>query len=193
METEQVQGQKQDNIYVTLFKTFFKIGMVTFGGGYAMIPMIESEVVNKHKWLTKEDFLDLVALAQTCPGVFAINISIYIGYRIQKTPAAIVSAFATALPSFLIILLIAMFFHSFKDNKIIAAAFAGIRPAVVALIAVPTFNMAKSAKINLANCWIPITGAVLIWLLGVNPIWVIIAAGIGGYIYGRFIQPTEHS
>lgn len=193
METRQEQEKGQGNIYVTLFKTFFKIGMVTFGGGYAMIPLIEAEVVDKYKWLAKEDFLDLIAIAQSCPGVFAINMSTYIGYKIRKTPAAIVAALATALPSFLIILLIAMFFRYFKDNKVIAAAFAGIRPAVVALIAVPTFNLARSAKINLANCWIPIIGAFAIWLLGVNPIWVIIAAGIGGYIYGQFIQPTEHS
>lgn len=190
---EMEQEQKQDNVYVTLFKTFFKIGMVTFGGGYAMIPMIEAEVVDRYKWVTKEDFIDLIAVAQSCPGVFAINMSTYIGYKIRKTPAAIVATVATALPSFLIILLIAMFFHQFQDNKIVAAAFAGIRPAVVALIAVPTFNLAKSAKINLANCWIPIIGALAIWLLGVNPIWIIIAAGIGGYIYGHFLQPTEHS
>ena len=193
METQQDQDLGQGNIYVTLFKTFFKIGMVTFGGGYAMIPLIEAEVVDRYKWLTKEDFLDLIAIAQSCPGVFAINMSTYIGYKIRKTPAAIVATLATALPSFLIILLIAMFFRYFKDNKVIAAAFAGIRPAVVALIAVPTFNLARSAKINLANCWIPIIGAFAIWLLGVNPIWAIIAAGIGGYIYGQFIQPTEHS
>ena len=193
METRQDQDLGQGNIYVTLLKTFFKIGMVTFGGGYAMIPLIEAEVVDRYKWLTKEDFLDLIAIAQSCPGVFAINMSTYIGYKIRKTPAAIVATLATALPSFLIILLIAMFFRYFKDNKVIAAAFAGIRPAVVALIAVPTFNLARSAKINLANCWIPIIGAFAIWLLGVNPIWAIIAAGIGGYIYGQFIQPTEHS
>ncbi len=190
METE--QEPKQGNIYVTLFKTFFKIGMVTFGGGYAMIPLIEAEIVDKYKWMNKQDFVDLIAIAQSCPGVFAINMSTYIGYKIRKTPAAIVASIATALPSFIIILLIAMFFHQFQDNKIVAAAFAGIRPAVVALIAVPTFNLAKSAKITLSTCWIPIIGAFAIWLLGINPIWIIIAAGVGGYIYGKFIQPTEH-
>ena len=84
-----------------------------------------------------------------------------------------------------------MFFHQFEDNKVVAAMFRGIRPAVVALIAVPTFNLAKKAEINLANCWIPIGGALLIWLLGVNPIVIIIIAGLAGYAYGRYIQPTE--
>ena len=180
-----------DNFYWTAFKTFFKIGAFTIGGGYAMIPMIEAEVVNKHKWLNKEDFLDLIAVAQSCPGVFAINMSVFIGYKLRKVKGAIAASIGTALPSFVIILLIAMFFHAFQDNEVVASMFRGIRPAVVALIAVPTFNLARSAKINLANCWIPIGSALLIWLLKVNPIYVILAAGIGGYLYGKFIQPTE--
>ncbi|MBQ8656560.1 MAG: chromate transporter [Prevotella sp.] len=168
-----------------LFTTFFKIGMFTLGGGYAMIPIIEEEVVNKHHWVSKEDMLDLIAIAQSCPGVFAINISIFIGYRLRKTPGAIVAALGTALPSFLIILAIAIFFHQFEDNKVIAAMFRGIRPAVVALIAVPTLNLAKSAKLNRYTLWIPVVSALLIWLLGVSPIWIIIAAAIGGYLWGK--------
>lgn len=178
-------------IYRELFKTFFKIGVVTFGGGYAMIPLIEADVVDKNKWVDKEEFLNLIAIAQSCPGVFAVNISTFIGYKLKKTPGAVCTTLGAALPSFLIILLIAMFFHQFQDNKIVAAMFRGIRPAVVALIAVPTFNLAKNAHITLSNCWIPIAGALLIWLLDVNPIYVIIAAGLGGFIYGKFIQPTE--
>ena len=123
--------------------------------------------------------------------MFAINISVFIGYKLRKVKGALCTALGTALPSFLIILLIAMFFVQFKDNKVVAAMFNGIRPAVVALIAVPTFNMAKKAKITLTNCWIPILCAILIWLLGVNPIFVILGAGLGGYLYGRIIKPTE--
>ncbi|MDE5550964.1 MAG: chromate transporter, partial [Bacteroidaceae bacterium] len=91
----------------------------------------------------------------------------------------------TALPSFLLILIIAMFFHQFEDNRVVSAMFKGIRPAVVSLIAVPTFNLAKRAQLNKFTVWIPIGSALAIWLLGVSPIWIIIIAGIGGYIYGR--------
>ena len=147
----------------TLFKTFRKIGVVTFGGGYAM----------------------------SCPGVFAINISTHIGYKLAKTGGALCAALGAALPSFVIILLIAMFFRRLMDIAWIEAMFKGIRPAVVALIAVPVFTLAKSAKINLANCWIPIASAMLIWGLGVNPIFIIIAAGLGGWLYGTFIKSTE--
>ena len=173
------------------FLTFFKIGVVTFGGGYAMIPMIEEEVVNKHHWTDKEELLDLIAIAQSCPGVFAINISTFIGYKLNKKAGAFCTTLGAALPSFIIILLIAMFFHQFADNKVIAAMFRGIRPAVVALIAAPTFRLAKTAGISLTNCWIPIACALAIWALGVSPILIIIIAAVAGYVYGQFIKPTE--
>lgn len=174
-----------------LFWSFFKVGTFTIGGGYAMIPLIEAEIVNKHKWIGKTEFLDLIAIAQSCPGVFAINISTFIGYKKRKTAGALCCALGTALPSFFIILLIAMFFHNFQDVPWVASVFAGIRPAVVALIAVPTWNMAVRAKITFINCWIPFITAILIWALGVNPIYIILAAGIGGFLYGQFIKPTE--
>ena len=180
----------KSNIYWESFLTFFKIGLFTFGGGYAMIPIIEKEIVDKHKWVTKEEMLDLIAIAQSCPGVFAINISIFIGYRLRSVRGAIATAFGTALPSFLVILAIAIFFHQFADNKVIAAMFRGLRPAVVALIAVPTFNLARSAKLNRYTLWIPIVSALLIWLCGVSPIWIIIIAGIGGFVYG-VIMPNR--
>ena len=178
-------------MFKILFTTFFKIGLFTLGGGYAMIPLIEAEVVDRHKWVGKEEFLDLIAVAQSCPGVFAINISTFIGYKLKRTKGALACALGAALPSFLIILAIAMFFHQFEDNPVVAAIFRGIRPAVVALIAVPTFNLARSAKISWANCWIPVGGALAIWLLGVSPILIILLAGIGGYVYGALIKPTE--
>ena len=171
------------NIYWQSFVTFFKIGMFTLGGGYAMIPIIESEVVDKNKWVSKEEFLDLIAIAQSCPGVFAINISVFIGYKLRKVRGAVVTALGTALPSFFIILLIAMFFHQFKDNRVVEAIFRGIRPAVVALIAVPTFRLAQKVPVTWANCWIPILGALAIWAFGVSPILIILLAGIGGYAY----------
>ncbi len=179
------------NFYWDSFKTFFKIGLFTLGGGYAMIPMIESEVVDRYKWIDREEFLDTIAIAQSCPGVFAINMSVFIGYKMKKTGGAVCSAFGTALPSFIIILLIAMFFARFQDNPVIESIFRGIRPAVVALIAVPTFNMAKTAHVTLSNCWIPIISALLIYLLNVNPVFIIIGAGLAGYLYGQFLKSSE--
>ncbi|MCD8310547.1 MAG: chromate transporter [Prevotellaceae bacterium] len=174
--------------YLEAFFIFFKIGAFTIGGGYAMVPLIENEIVTKRHWLASEDFIDLLAISQSAPGILAVNISIFVGYRLHGIKGSIVTALGTVLPSFLIILAIALFFHNFKDNTIVERIFKGIRPAVVALIAAPTFSMAKSTKINRYNVWIPVVSAALIWLLGFSPIWIIIAAGIGGYLYGRFTQ-----
>lgn len=171
-----------------LFTIFFKIGAFTIGGGYAMIPLIEAEIVTKKGWVAREDFLDLLAIAQSAPGVFAVNIAIFIGYRLQGVKGSIVTALGAILPSFLIILCIALFFLRFKEIPIVEAIFKGIRPAVVALIAVPTFNLAKAAKINKYTIWIPIISALLIWLLGFSPIWIILMAGIGGYLWKLKIE-----
>lgn len=156
-----------------------------------MIPLIEEEVVNKRKWIDREAFLDLLAVAQTIPGVFAVNMSINIGYRLRKTRGAVTCALGCVLPSFLIILAIALFFHSFRDNKTMEAIFKGIRPAVVALIAAPCIKLARSARITLSNVWLPVGAALLIWLLGVSPGYIILAVGIGGYMYGRYVKPHE--
>ena len=174
----------REGLGVGLFTTFFKIGIFTLGGGYAMIPLIEEEVVNRHKWVSKEEMLDLIAIAQSCPGVFAINIATFVGYKLKQTKGALAATVGTALPSFLIILAIAIFFSAFKENRIIAAMFRGIRPAVVALIAVPTFNLGKRAQLNRYTIWIPIVSALAIWALGVSPIYIIVIAGIAGYLYG---------
>lgn len=179
------------NFYVSAFARFFKIGLFTVGGGYAMLPLIESEVVEKQKWMEKEEFLDLVAVAQAAPGVFAVNLSIFIGYKLRGVRGSLVTTLGTVMPSFLIILAIAMFFVHFRDNVYVMKAFQGIRPAVVALIAAPVFTLAKSAKINRYTFIIPIISAVLIWLLGVSPIYIIIAAGVGGFIYGKCTRKKD--
>ena len=178
-------------IYFDLFRTFFKIGSFTLGGGYAMIPLMEAEVVDRRIWMSRTEFMDTIAVSQSSPGVFAVNMSIFTGHKLRGIPGALVAALGTALPSFIIILLIAMCFTEVMDNPVLASIFRGIRPAVVALIAVPTWNMAVAAKINLSNCWIPVGSALLICLLGVNPIYIILAAGLGGFLYGKFVQPTE--
>ena len=173
------------SIYWESFRTFFKIGIFTIGGGYAMIPLIEEEVVNKKQWVSKDEMLDLIAVAQSCPGVFAINIATFIGYKLNKVRGAIATTLGTALPSFLIILAIAIFFKQFEDNRIVAAIFRGIRPAVVALIAVPTFRLGQRAKLNKFTIWIPIACALAIWALGISPIFIIIIAALAGYLYGK--------
>lgn len=182
--TREGQGGKSDGL-VSLFTTFFHIGLFTIGGGYAMIPLIEAKVVDEKQWVSHEELLDLIAVAQSLPGIFAINIGISIGYKIKGMRGATAATLGTALPSFLIILAIALTFRHFRDNPIVERIFRGLRPAVVALIAAPVFRMAHMAHINRYNLWIPIVASLLIWAMGVSPIYVILFAGIGGYIYGQ--------
>ena len=179
------------NIYLEAFSIFFKIGAFTIGGGYAMVPLIENEIVTKRNWIAKDDFIDLLAISQSSPGILAVNISIFIGYRLRGIRGSIVTALGTILPSFLIILAIALFFHNFKENTVVARIFTGIRPAVVALIAAPTFSMGTSARLNRYTLSIPVVSALLIWLLGFSPIWIIIAAGVGGFFYGKWKARQE--
>ena len=157
--------------------------MFTIGGGYAMLPLIERDVVSRG-WLTKEEFIDIFSVAQSLPGIFAVNISIFVGYRLRGMRGGAVCALGTILPSFLIILFIALFFTQVKDNVWVEKAFKGLRPAVVALIAVPCLTTARSIKLKGMQWLIPVSVALLIWLCDVSPAWIVLAAIAGGLFYG---------
>ncbi len=150
-----------------------------------MIPLIEREVVDRYRWIEKRDFVDLLAIAQSSPGVLAVNMSIFIGYKLRGVRGSVAAALGNVLPSVVIILLIALFFNKFREYEVVNNVFMGIRPAVVALIASPVFSVAKSAKIGWTNVWIPLLSALLIVAFGVSPIYIILIAGIGGYLWGR--------
>ena len=158
-----------------------------------MVPLIETEIVEKQKWIRKEDFWDLLALSQTVPGIFAVNIAIFMGYKLRKFRGALAMTLGTVLPSFIIILSIALFFQQYQHLEIVERVFKGIRPAVVALIASPCFKMAKSAQINRHTIWIPIISAILIWLLGFSPIYIIVLTGVGGFLYGKYHHSKQNS
>lgn len=169
--------------YCELFTTFFKIGAFTIGGGYAMIPLIQREVVERHGWMDDEAFLDSLAVAQTMPGILAANMASLVGQRLRGTRGALVAVAGNILMPVLLILLIALFFHRFKGNATVEHVFMALRPAVVALIAAPVFNLARKAGIAWRNCWIPLLATLLIWLLGVSPVLVILAAALLGWLY----------
>ena len=170
------------------FLTCNKIGAFTLGGGYAMIPIMEQEFVDKNHWMDRQEFMDIMVVAQTTPGIFSIDMASHIGYKLRGVWGGIVGALGIALPSIIAILLIAMFFHTFRDNVYVAKFFRGVRPAVVALIAAPCFKMAQTANINRYNFWIPIVCCALIAFFGVSPIYIIIIAGVAGWLYGKYFK-----
>lgn len=171
-----------------LFALFAKIGLFTFGGGYAMLPLIEREIVEHKKWIDRKEFLDLVAVAQSSSGIFAVNLAIFVGYKLKGIWGSFAAASGAVLPSFVIIVLIALFFRRFQENPVAKRIFWGIRPAVVALIAVPVFNLAKAANLSYKNIWIPVSAALLIWLAQISPVYIILAAAVGGLLHSRFMR-----
>ena len=170
----------------SLFNTFFKIGFFTIGGGPAMVPMMEQEIVKRHQWLTHEEFLDIMAVSQATPGIFAVDMASHIGYKLGGVRIGICAALGVVAPSLICILLIAIIFSQFRDNPWVEAVFRGIRPGVVALLAVPVFSMARSARITWTNCWIPILSTLLIWLCGVSPALIILVAAVAGFCWGKY-------
>ena len=129
--------------------------------------------------------MDILVVAQSTPGLFAIDMASHIGYKYKGTLGGIVSALAVAFPSIVCILLIAMFFQTFKDNIYVEKIFLGIRPAVVALIASPCFSMARAAHLTISNIWIPIVSCLLITCFGISPVWIVLAALIAGFLWGK--------
>ncbi len=174
-------------MYWTLFITFVRIGAFTIGGGYAMLPLIQREVVDRG-WMSKVEFIDLFAVAQSLPGVFAVNISIFVGYKLKKLTGSVICALGTILPSFLIILAIALFFTQFRENEWVEKAFKGLRPAVVALIAVPVITTARSLRLRGWVLVIPVVVALSIWLLSLSPVYIIIVAAAGGLYYRMYLK-----
>jgi len=173
-------------VFFQLFWTYLKIGTFTLGGGYAMLPLIQREVVDRKGWIDEEEFLNMIALAQAAPGLIAVNSAIFIGWRIGGWRGVAGAVLGAVLPSFLIILAIAMVFRDWKELPAVEAAFKGIRPAVVALIAAPLFKLAKSAMKSTGHraqntarnalfLLVSLAAALLIWLGHVNPVWVILA------------------
>ena len=160
-----------------LFWAFFKIGAFTFGSGYAMIPMIEKEVVDRRKWFEKDEFYDQFALASSAPGPFALNTAVFVGYRMKGWWGSLAAVLGAVIPSFVIILVIAIYLTEFSDNRYVVAAFKGIRPAVIALIAVPFINMLGCAV------------AAVICYLGVSPIWFILVGAIIGVVLSFYEKP----
>lgn len=177
----------------TLFFTFFKIGLFTFGGGYAMIALLEEEFIQRRKWLDKDEFLDMAAIAESTPGPVAINSATYIGYKLAKVPGAATATVAVCLPSFLIIYAISLFFEQFTQLTVIASAFKGIQVCVIYLIFSAGVRMLKAldkspfatgvlaavmlVMVGLSLAGVSVSSILLILLSG--------AAGVAAWLIGR--------
>ncbi len=171
-----------------LFSTFLKIGVFTFGGGFAMIPLIEREVIARREWLPKREFLDLLTLAQSAPGPLALNAAVFIGYKSRGYKGALAALMGVVTPSFMILLAVAIYFDSIRDNAIIDAAFKGMRPAVIALILAPVLSLAKA--MNVVQIVLAVASAVALYLLSFSPIYLLLGSALVGVVWAYVNSKT---
>lgn len=163
---------------LTMFGSFFKIGLFTFGGGYAMVPIIQREVIDRRGWVDREEFIELLTLAQSAPGPIALNTSVFVGYKMRGYAGALAALLGVVVPAFTVILIVAIYFAQFRENVYVNAAFKGMRPAVVALIVSPIVSLSRGM-----GAWkyaLAAAVAVFVWWSGVSPIWLIIVAAAVG-------------
>lgn len=170
-----------------IFAVFFRIGLFTIGGGYAMLPIIQKEVVETKGWMDDEEFLDAISLTNSLPGPLAINAATFVGYRVCKVKGALAAVLGAASPSVIIILTVAMVFSNLTEYPVVQYIFDGIRPAVVALILYALIKLAKSAKLREYFNWlIALSAVAAIAVFGLHPIIVVVA----GALYGLFVRGT---
>jgi chromate transporter len=172
-------------ILITIFWEFFKIGLFTFGGGYAMIPLIEKDIVNKYHWLTMEQFTELIAISEMTPGPIAVNSATFVGYKVAKFWGAVSGTLGVVLPSFLIIWAVASVFFVFQDNQIVQAAFKGLRPAVLGLIIVAALSVGKISLVDYKSVLILLFVVAGLWIFKLHPILALLMSAIIGIVFLR--------
>ncbi len=172
-----------------LFYSFLKIGLFTFGGGYAMIPLIEREVITNKKWIAESEFLELLTVAQSAPGPISLNTSVFVGYKMRGYAGALAAISGVVLPSFVIILLVAIFFSDIRYNPVVDAAFRAMRPAVVALIVAPVVGLAKGMRPWLVA--VSAATALAVWWLGISPVYLLIAGAAAGLLWSAYTVRKE--
>lgn len=175
---------------ITLFTSFFKIGIMTFGGGYAMLPMLEREIVTKHKWSTMEEIMDYFAIGQCTPGIIAVNTATFIGFKKKGILGGILATLGVITPSVIIITLLAGLIEMVAGNKYVEQAFAGISVAVCALLVQAVLKMAKSGVKDIFTAIVAVVSFILMFLLDLSPIIIVILAGVAAVIFKALTEKS---
>ena len=168
---------------LAMYVSFFQIGLFTFGGGYAMLPMLEKECVDKHAWTTRDELLDIFALAQCTPGVIAVNTATFLGKKQAELPGAVMATLGVISPSLVIISFIAALLKNFADLEPVQHALAGVRAAVTALIFASVYKMAKGALKDPLSWGVAIVAFLLVALFGASPVAIVVAAALIGFLF----------
>lgn len=200
------------NIYIYLFRTFFKSGWLSIGNSYAALPSIQAALAPRAtdaslpgeadggagcrqagapRLLTEVEWADSVAVAQALPGIFFLNLSAHVGYRLGGAGGGAVALLGALLPAFLTLLLCATFFLRWRENPGMGSFLRGIRPAIVALVAVAAWRIARTAGINMSNVWLPVIALVAVGIMRVSPVYILLGAVLAGMLYGFFLRPGD--
>lgn len=169
--------------------SFLKIGAFTFGGGYAMIPVIQHEVITRRGWIAEQEFIDLLTLAQTAPGPISLNTAVFVGYKCRGFLGALMAILGVILPSFIVILGVAIFFSEIRDNEWVDAALRGMRPAVVALIVAPILGLTRGMHWTLIA--VASATALSVWYFAISPVWLLVAGALLGLLWAARGKEVE--
>lgn len=172
-------------VYLDLYTSFFQIGALTFGGGMAMLPMLQKEVVEKHRWVTEDEVIDYYAIGQVTPGIIAVNTATFVGYKVKGFLGGIVATAGMVSPSLIIITLIATFIKQFMDLEMVQHAFVGIRVAVSALIVLSVIRLGKKSIKNVIGIAIALIAFVVVTFADVSSVYIVVAAIVFGLLWKR--------
>lgn len=180
-----MRKEQEDNLYVQLFWLFFKLGLFTIGGGMAMVPLLQEKVCDEKGWMTEEETVDCLAVSQGLPGVVAINMATYVGYKMKKLPGAVIATLGTIIPSFVIIILVVLFLDTIAENIYVQGALTGIRAAATGLIAFAAWKLGKQVLTGkgVFEWALALASFVIIAFFDVNAVWVILGSIAVGILY----------
>ncbi len=176
-----------------LFTTFFRIGLFTFGGGYAMLPLIQREVVEKNGWATEDEVMDYFAVGQCTPGVIAVNVATFIGYKRKGIAGGIFATLGVVAPSIVIISIIASFLKHFSENVYVQHALAGIRLAVCSLVTVSVVKLFKKGIVDAVTAIIAVAMFLLMRILNISPVLAVVISAVTGIVFRCFVKKDSHS
>ena len=173
------------------FLIFLRSTLVSVGNSYAAVAPVREAVVSRHRWMSDDEFAADLSLVQAMPGVFAFNFGAHIGRRVGGWRGSVAALLGTLLPVFVILLVVSFFFFNLREHAAVRSFLQGVRPAVVALVVLPCIRLGRSSRITLSNVWLPVMAALLVGLMGLSPVWLVLAVAFFGYLYGRYVRPAD--
>lgn len=173
------------------FLIFLRSTLVSVGNSYAAVAPVREAVVLRRGWMTDDEFAADLSLVQAMPGVFALNFGAHIGRRVGGWRGSVAALMGTLLPVFAILLVVCFFFFNLREHAAVRSFLQGVRPAVVALVVLPCIRLGRRSRITLSNVWLPVMAALFVGIMGLSPVWLVLAVAFFGYLYGRYVRPTD--